>query len=102
MVGDWMDIGTLIEAYLVKQTLPRYMETYRWERCRDTGNANYQLTDKEIADIKKCHTKFLWEDNEFVTFHDVKAGSYAKKKIIYLAAKPRGIKTWDRTGNLTY
>lgn len=103
MVGDWMDINTkLVPGYLVKQTLSYYREMYRLQRCSEEQNWDYTLTESEEQHILENYKGFDWEENSFVYEDDIKEKRYKKKNILYIDAKPRGIKTFDRCGNICY
>jgi hypothetical protein len=87
MVGDWMDISEAVEGRLVKRTLKDHM----------TG---FKRGDEKIA--QRTYRNLQWESNEFVTNEDIKNKFYKKKKVVYLDAKPRNVKTWDRLGSISY
>jgi len=102
-VGDWMDVDdALVPATLVKQTFDHYVEMVRLERCRDLRNWDIQLSDEEVAELKRYYKRLQWECNQFVDEEDVKEKRYSQKNIIYINAKRRGVGSWDRLGTMEY
>lgn len=104
MVGDWMDINKeLAPASLVKQTFEHYIEMIRLEQCRDKKDWSIQLSAEEISELRQSYKKYIkWECNQFVDEEDIKAKRYSQKNIFYIAAKRRGVTTYDRIGNLEF
>lgn len=104
MVGDWMDIAPkLVPSDLVKQTRAHWLEMCRLQECRDRQDWDYQLPDEEVAQLKKDYNKVnTWDLNPYVTLEDVKEGRYSVKTIYLLNTKTRGVKTFDRLGNIDY
>jgi hypothetical protein len=102
MVGDWMDIQKPIHQFLYKMTLEHYLDTCKYESKRVLKDPNYQLPEEEIARLTKCYKTYSWEDNEWITQEDINNKKYKCKKVVYLQHKPRGIKSWDRFGDISY
>ena len=104
MVGDWMDIDKeLVPSDLVKQTLAHWLEMCRVEACKDRRDWDYQLPAEEVAQLKKDYNKVnAWELNPFVTLEDVQEKRYSLKNIYILNAKTKGVKAFDRMGDIDY
>ena len=104
MVGDWMDIDReLVPSDLVKQTLEHWLEMCRIDDCRDRRDWDYQLPAEEVAALKKDYNKVnTWELNPFVTLEDVREKRYTLKNIYILNAKTKGVKAFDRLGDIDY
>jgi hypothetical protein len=102
MVGDWMDIGKLVQSDLVKMTLESYLKACRYEACQDAGNWEVQLSEEEISELTKRHRAFQYESNNYVTEEDIKQKRYMSKKVVFIDAKPRGVSTFDRLGTIEY
>lgn len=103
MVGDWMDIDKeLVPATLVKQTFEHYAEMVRLDQCFAKKDWDIQLTDEDLADLRRRYKHFGWECNEFVSEKDVKEKRYRQKNIFYVNAKRRGVSTYDRLGSMEY
>jgi len=104
MVGDWMDIDReLVPSDLVKQTLEHWLEMCRIDDCRDRRDWDYQLPAEEVAALKKDYNRVnTWELNPFVTLEDVKEKRYKLKNIYILNAKTKGVKAFDRLGDIDY
>ena len=101
-VGDWMDIGEVLETYLVKQTKEYYKEMCRLERCRDLQDWNVELSEDVHKLLDSCYTRIQWEHDSYVTQEDLDNKRYRKKKVLVLQAKTRGINTHDRIGGISY
>lgn len=104
MVGDWMDISKeLVPSDLVKQTLEHWLEMCRVQECRERRDWDYQLPDEEVAALKKDYNRInTWELNPFVTLEDVQEKRYKLKNIYILNAKTKGVKAFDRLGDIDY
>jgi len=104
IVGDWMDIDKeLVPSELVKQTLEHWLEMCRIGDCRDRQDRDYQLPAEEVARLKKDYHRInTWELNPFVTLEDVKEKRYKLKNIYILNAKTKGVKAFDRLGDIDY
>ena len=104
MVGDWMDIAPkLVPSDLVKQSLTHWLDMCRLHECRDRQDRDYQLPDEEVAQLKKDYNKVNpWELNPYVTLEDVQEGRYLLKNIYLLNAKTKGVKSFDRLGDIDY
>ena len=104
MVGDWMDIDReLVPSDLVKQTLEHWLEMCRIDDCRDRRDWDYQLPAEEVVRLKKDYNRVnTWELNPFVTLEDVKEKRYKLKNIYILNAKTKGVKAFDRLGDIDY
>lgn len=100
---DWMDIKGLAEAELVKMTKEYYIATVELEEKINKGDSDYTLPESEK---EKLHTSYkkdvLWEMGELIHHEDIKKGRYERKKVVYLRAKLRSIKTYDRIGEICY
>jgi hypothetical protein len=58
---------------------------------------------EEVAQLKKNYNKVHeWELNPYVTLEDVQEKRYSLKNIYILNAKPRGVKSFDRLGDIDY
>ena len=103
IVGDVMPIRDLTPTRLVKYSLSGMMKMCRYERCRDTNDASYQLTEDEIVEIKEAYRKYHhWEINEYVTDKDVKSGDWIQKIVYTIDAKKTGKKYFDSFGEISY
>ena len=104
MVGDWMDIDKeLVPSDLVKQTCAHWLDMCRLHECRDRQDRDYQLPAEEVARLKKDYNKVnTWELNPYVNLEDVKEGRYSVKTIYLLNAKTKGVKAFDRLGDIDY
>ena len=104
MVGDWMEIdSTLVAQSLVKQTLEHWLEMCRLENCRDHNDWDYQMPAEEVARLTKSYSKLhKWEMNPYITLEDVKAKRYSTKKVFIMQSKRKGVKTFDRFGDIEY
>jgi hypothetical protein len=101
--GDWMDIEKeLVPHILVKQSEQDYSRHCAFEIKRDKNDFNYELTKAENLDTKKWYKNVSWELNSFVTKEDITTKRYKQKNILFLNAKSRGVKTFDRLGNIEY
>jgi hypothetical protein len=104
MVGDWMEISpALVPQDLVKQNFDHWLEMCRLEGCIDRKDWNYQMPKEEVERLTKNYPKLhQWEMNPYITMEDIKKKHYKMKKILLLQPKVRGIKTWDRMGDISY
>jgi hypothetical protein len=104
MVGDWMDIDReLVPSDLVKQTFAHWLEMCRVEECKDRRDWDYQMPAEEVARLKKDYNKVnTWELNPYVTLEDVQEKRYSLKNIYILNAKTKGVKSFDRLGEIDY
>ena len=104
MVGDWMEIDpTLVPQDLVKQNLDHWLEMCRLEDCIERKDWEYQMPKEEVDRLTKNYPKLhQWEMNPYITMEDVKEKRYKMKKILLLQPKVRGVKTWDRMGDISY
>lgn len=102
MVGDWMDIGNLVEGDLVKTTYSHYVQHVQFDERKRLNDWTYTLPADELVDLKKSYNSIVWEHNPFVTLDDIKEGHYKSKRVVYINAKTRGISTWDRLGKVSY
>ena len=103
MVGDYMHVKGLEEGDLVKQSFAHYYNMCELELCRDAGSFDYKSTPEESSQIKVDYRQYVnWETNPYVTLEDIKTKRYIKKRVVYIEAKLRGVKTFDRTGSLEY
>ena len=103
MVGDWMPVGNLVESYLVKQTQPYYIESCRLEDCSEKKDYTIKYSEEEIECLKKNYKKIIdWECINYVTQEDINKGRYTQKPVVYIDAKRRGVKGFDRAGEYSY
>lgn len=103
MVCDYMHIGQMVEVHLFKMTLSYYLECCRMEQCLKLNDANYQHSEQRIEYLKKMYKKVIsWEESEYITLEDVKAGKYTVKKAFMIDAKLRGKTSMDRAGPSVY
>ena len=104
MVGDWVEIDPLlVEQHLVKQTLEHWLEMCRLQDCRDRNDWDYQMPAEEVAQLTNSYSKLhKWEMNPYITLEDVKAKRYSAKKVLIMQAKRKGVKTFDRLGDIEY
>jgi len=102
MVGDWMPIGNLSEAYLTKITKQYWLQSVNNERAINSKNWDYKIPEEDIPALEKQYRKFQWESNGFVSLNDIEKKRYKKKKVVYIDAKVRGITTFDRLGGIEY
>ena len=100
-VSDWHSIEPCITK-LTKMNKKYFLEFRRMERCIDTKNWEYQLTAEELQQAEKSYSNHEYEYDEFVDQEDLKEKRYKQKQVIMLQGKPRGVKTWDRLGNIEY
>ena len=92
-VGDFMHIGKLSEDFLNKYSKRFYSQLIKTE--------DPQRSDEEI---EKLYRSLEYEYNQFIAEEDCKGSDpmYKKKRIIFIDAKPRGINTFDRLGEISY
>jgi hypothetical protein len=103
MVGDWMDIGSLVPTDLVKMSYPTFLELCRLERCQAAKDWDIVLTEDDIAELSAAYKKnYKFELNSYVTQEDVDNGRYKKKTVYLIEAKLRGVSTFDRLGDISY
>lgn len=103
MVCDYMHVGQMVEVYLFKMTLSYYLECCRMEQCLNLNDANYQHSEQRIEYLKKMYKKVIsWEESEYITLEDVRAGKYTVKKAFMVDAKLRGKISMDRAGSTVY
>lgn len=103
-VCDWVDLKTeLVPVMLFKMTESYYIEVVRQERAIYNKDWDYKLSIEEVANLKKLYKKVCkWEENQFVIDDDVHEGRYKAKVVYMLQAKPKGVTTWDRGGDISY
>lgn len=102
LVGDWMDIDKVVESELVKMTLEYYLEMCRLETCHDLRDWTYQMPPDEVKELTARYKKFQYETNRYVTLEDINEKRYKRKRVMYIDAKLRGVKTFDRVGDIEY
>ena len=103
MVGDWMPLADPTESYLTRCSKNYYVRAVEAEMKIKKNDWNFVLPEEEKTRLEKSHAKNNpWEHNEWVTQEDVDAKRQQVKNVIYINAKPRGIKTYDRLGGLEY
>ena len=104
MVGDWMDISPkLVKGSLVRETLRHYLDMARIRKCASVSKWDETLSENEVSDFKRSHREGThWMENPHVTEDAIKRGDYLEKVVFYIDAKPRGVSTWDRLGNIDY
>lgn len=104
LVGDWMDIGQLVESELVKHSVDYFRKGIRHDLLRDGVPAD-QINEQELeSDANECARKSAWEfPNQFLQ-EERYADWYGKnrKKIYLIEAKKRGQTTYDRLGSIDY
>lgn len=102
-VGDWVDIGEVVESTLVKMTQESMRELCRMEECVKAKDWALQHSEEELAEIDKAYKQnYKWEFNQYVTVEDIKSGRYKQKKIFLIDAKKKGESSWDRLGSFEY
>lgn len=103
MVGDYMHIKGLEEGDLVKQSFAHYENMCELDLCRKANNFDYNPTPEESAQVKVDYRRYVdWQTNPYVTTEDIKTKRYIKKRVVYIEAKLRGVKTFDRSGSIEY
>lgn len=102
MVGDWMPVGKLSESYLTKITKQYWLQTVCNEEKIKKKDWDYEIPQAELSLLEKQYRKFQWESSEFVTSEDIASNRYKMKTVIYIDAKTRGVKTFDRLGGIEY
>ena len=103
-VGDWMDIAKeVVPQDLIKMTKEYWLETCRWEDCRQLGDYTYQMPAAEVARLSASYNESNpWELNRYVTTEAISKQRYKVKKVYILSAKTRGVSSFDRIGNFSY
>ncbi len=103
-VEDWVDIDPkLVPTDLVRMNLAYWLESCRLEDCRDRKNWDYQMPAEEVALLTKRYpTVCKWEINPYVTTDDIKEKRYSVKTVQIMQAKSKGVKTFDRAGDISY
>ncbi len=103
-VGDWVDIEkTLVPVDLFKMTETYYIESCRLEKCRDLNDWSYQFSAEDIASLKVSYkTNCSLEINNYVTQEDISKKRYVKTTVLMIESKTKGVKTWDRIGDIIY
>lgn len=103
MVGDYMHIKGLEEGDLVKQSFAHYENMCEFDLCRKANSFDYTPTPEESAQVKVDYRRYIdWQTNPYVTTEDIKTKRYIKKRVVYIEAKLRGFKTFDRSGSIEY
>lgn len=103
MVGDWMPIGKLTECYQTRMTRTYWINAIEMEMKIDARNFDVKMTEDEKQRLIAKYPKSVsWECNEGITEEDIKAGRHQCRRVVFIDAKPRGIKTFDRLGGLEY
>lgn len=104
MVGDWQDIDkTVIKSELTKMSFAHYKRCIENERIQWGGEkSDYIIQEKELLELKKRYNKCVEWEYSFATEDDIKAKRYSNKFVYLIGAKTRGVKTWDRLGNIEY
>lgn len=103
MVGDYMNIKGLKEGDLVKQSFAHYENMRELDLCRKAKSFDHKPTPEESSQIKGDYRRVIsWETNPYATLEDIKTKRYLKKRVVYIEAALRGVKTFDRTGSLEY
>lgn len=100
-VSDWHSIKPCVTK-LTKLDKKYFLESCRLERCIDTNDWEYQLTAEELQQAEESYSNHEYEHNESVCQKDLERKRYKQKQVIMLQGKPRGVKTWDRLGNIEY
>ena len=99
LVGDFVPIGHIGDADLVKQTKDNYMKIAMWRNQRD----GVQPDTEYLKELEQTYQRVCkYELNRFVTQEHVKAGYYKKKRIMYIDAKLTGKRSMDRRGVIEY
>jgi hypothetical protein len=102
-VGDVMSISGISPTEQFKYSLSGLTDMVRLERCQDTKNWEYQLTEEEVDDIKRSYKKYHhWELNEYIKKDDVKSGRYIRKMSYTIDIKRTGKTYFDRAGSVDY
>lgn len=103
-VEDWVDIDNkLVPTQLTRMTLAHWLESCRWETCRDLNDWGYQLPAEEVVKLTKAHSRVCkWEVNPYVTQENINAKWYEVKTVQIMQAKSKGEKTFDRAGDISY
>lgn len=102
IVGDWMNVGSIVKGELVKQTLEHYLEMCRLQDCQERKDWDYQMPAEEIDRLKKFYKTFDYETNPYVSEEDIKLKRYKKKTIYFIDAKKRGLTDFGRGGDVSY
>ena len=100
-----MDIDkSFVESDLVKMTFSYYLRCIEGERIRYANKSpDYIIPKEEYPELKKRYNKnTTWEDNDFISVGDIQDKKYTKKSVVIINSKPRGVKTWDRLGDINY
>ena len=100
-VQDWHSIKPCVTK-LTKLTKEYFMESCRLERCVDKQDFTYQLTEHEKKYFSQSYERQLYEHNEFVEKADLERKRYKQKQVVMIQGKARGIKTYDRLGDISY
>lgn len=99
LVGDFVPIGNIGDADLVKQTKDNYMKIATWREQRD----GVQPDTDRLKELEQNYQKVCrYELNRFVTQEDIKSGHYKQKRIMYIDAKLTGKRSMDRQGVIDY
>ena len=102
LVGDYFQLDKLTIGDLTKYTLKYYTSMYEFERKRDKQDWSYKLTTAEEREIKAAYRNIDWSVNEFVCVEDIREGRHKRKSAVFIEVKSRGIKTFDRCGDVSY
>lgn len=103
LVGDVMPIKNVSHTEQFKYSLEGLLAQILYEQRRETNNPDYQLTDEEILDVKKCYKNHHhWEMNSYVTDDDVKKGRWIRKRSLTIDVKRTGKRYHDRIGAIDY
>jgi hypothetical protein len=103
LVGDVMPIKEVSATEQFKYSLTGLLDQVRRERCRDKNNPEYQLSEEEVEDVKRCYKQYHhWDMNPYITEADVKSGRYIQKKSYTIDVKRTGKRYHDRIGAIDY
>lgn len=101
--GDYMHIDKPVQSDLVKITKEYWIRSVLNEECITRKDWNYQLPEAEIKELERRHrTELQYELGEYIPEEDIAKKRYKRKRVVFLQAKKRGIKTFDRAGDMEY
>tara|TARA_R110000782_G_scaffold56421_2_gene118437 strand:- start:76 stop:462 length:387 start_codon:yes stop_codon:yes gene_type:complete len=103
-VHDWVDIlPELVQVNLKRMTQEYWLESCRLQDCRDLDDYTHQLAQEEVHMLKASYSSGCkWEENPFVTQNDIEMKRYSTRTVLVMQAKNKGVRTFDRAGNISY
>ena len=103
-VQDWVDIDPELQTLrLVRMTKEYWLESCRLQGCHSRLDYTYTLAPEKVQELTARYPSVCkWEINEYVTEEDIALKRYAVRNVRVVQAKTKGVKTFDRYGDIKY